>query len=311
MSKSMKKMLVLAKNQTSLGTDATPGAALNAILCSAVNIQPLNAEFVGRNLIRPTKGGSGKLVAGAHAGLDFEVELAGSGAAGTAPKFSPLLKSCYFSETVTAGVSVAYAPVSTGDTYSTLYCFLDGVKFALLDALGSVSLSLNSKGIPVQKYKFLGTYQPVTDATFPTGVDYSGFTQPKTVGKVNTPTFTIGGVASKANTFEFDIANELNWRELIGASGVQSPDRAPTLRCTLELDTMAARNWWALAEAGTTQAVQLIHGLSAGNIFQFDAPKAQISAAPTVSNDQNNAMVDVNFDLVSDAGDDEVVLTFK
>lgn len=311
MAKSMKKMLLLAKNQTGLGVDAAPTAALNAILCSAVNIQPLNAEFVGRNLIRPTKGSSGKLVAGAHAGIDFEVELAGSGAAGTAPKFGPLLKSCYFAETLTASVSAAYAPVSSGDTWSTLYCFLDGIKFAIVDALGSVSLALNAKGIPVLKFRFLGTYQAATDVAFPSGVDYSGFQQPKTVGKVNTPTFTIGAVASKATSFEFDMANELNWRELIGRNGVESPDRAPSLKTKLELDTMASRNWWALAEAGTTQAVQLIHGTTAGNIFQFDAPKAQIVSTPSISNDQNSAMVDVSFDLVPDAGDDEVVLTFK
>lgn len=311
MGKSMKKMLLLAKNQTGKGVDATPTAALNAILCSAVNVQPMNAEFVGRNLIRPTKGSAGKLVAGVHAGIDFEVELAGSGTPGTAPKFAPLLKSCYFAETITAATSAAYAPVSEGDTYSSLYCYLDGIKFAILDALGTVALSLNAKGIPVMKFKFLGAYQEATDAAFPTGVDYSGFKQPRTVGKVNTPTFTIGGVASKSQSFEFDMANELNWRELIGDNGVQSPDRMPTLRTKLELGTIAARNWWALAEAGTEQAIQLVHGTAPGNIFQFDAPKAQITAAPAISNDQNNAMVDVSFDLNPNAGDDEVVLTFK
>ncbi|MCK7495178.1 MAG: hypothetical protein MZW92_31855 [Comamonadaceae bacterium] len=42
--------------------------------------------------------------------LTFDVEIKGSGAAGTAPELGVLLKGCGFGETVVAVTSVTYAP---------------------------------------------------------------------------------------------------------------------------------------------------------------------------------------------------------
>ena len=42
--------------------------------------------------------------------VTFEVEMAGSGTAGTAPAFGPLLKACGNSETIVTDTSVTYAP---------------------------------------------------------------------------------------------------------------------------------------------------------------------------------------------------------
>ena len=61
--------------------------------------------------IRAYFGNSEQLPAGIHSELDFEVELAGSGAAGTAPAWGPLIRACGMSETITAATDVKYAPV--------------------------------------------------------------------------------------------------------------------------------------------------------------------------------------------------------
>ena len=167
--KSMKKMLLLAKIEGTSGTDALPTAGANAIMCRALAPEPITAEQVARDLIRPHKGNSGKLAVGVHRKLTCEVEFAGSGAAGTAPPWAPLLQACGFAETITAGVDVAYDPVSEGEPTLTLYGYLDGILFKLTGCKGNVTFTLNAKAIPVMQFEFLGAYSTPTDTQLPPG----------------------------------------------------------------------------------------------------------------------------------------------
>lgn len=310
MSKSMKKMLLLAMLQPALGVPAVPTAAANAILCRALAPEPITAEQVQRNLIRPYKGNSGSLTVGEHRKLTCEVELAGSGTAGTAPAWGPLLESCGFSATITAGQDVVYEPVSEGEPFLTLYCYLDGTLYKIVDAKGTVSFELNAKGIPVMKFEFLGEYSRPTEGAMPTGVDYSKFKQPKTVGKKNTPVFTFYGLAAGVSAFSINLANSLAWRELINLAGATSPDRQPTGSVTMELPKADVKNWAEVVRESTIGACQLVHGTTAGNIIQIDMPQVQCKPF-TVQDDASNAMVNMPFDINPDLGDDEIRIVVK
>jgi hypothetical protein len=307
----MKNMVLLAKQEVTTGVDPVPTPAANAILVRGFTPQLINAEFVERSNIRGYKGNFGKLAVGVHRMFEFEVELAGSGTAGTAPKWAPLLMASGFSETVTALTSAVYAPVSSGEPTVTMYGYLDGVLFKLTAAKGTVSFEANSKAIPVMKFKFLGEYSTPTDTLFPTGIVFSGFQKPLTVGKVNTPTFTMHGLAGVCQNLGFDIANALIYRDLINASGARSPDRSPTGSATIELPTVAAANFAEITRLGTEGALQLVHGTTAGNIIQIDCPKTQIVSPPTISNDNEIAMLGLQFSVNPNTGNDEFVLTVK
>ena len=134
MSMNMSNMVLLAMKQTAKGTPAAPTPALNAILCRGLTPQLIKGKFVERNLIKGSKGNQGALFTSEHREFDFEVELAGSGAAGTAPKFGVLLKGCDMSETITAATSVVYQPHGTLGDYLTLFAYMDGVLFKMSDA---------------------------------------------------------------------------------------------------------------------------------------------------------------------------------
>lgn len=311
MTKSMKNMVLLAKQEVTTGVDPVPTPAANAILVRAMTPQMLSAEFVERNNIRGYKGNFGSLVVGVHREFEFEVELAGSGAAGTAPKWAPLLMACGFSETLVASTTATYQPISTGDTTVTLYGYLDGLLFKMTAAKGTVSFDLNSKAIPVMKFKFIGEYSTPTDTTFPTGMVFTGFVKPLTVGKINTPTFTVHSLAAVCQSLSFDVANALTYRDLIGASGPYSPDRKPTGSCSIEVPSVAGANFAEIARLGTEGALQVIHGTVAGNIIQIDMPKTQLSAAPTISNDNEIAMLSLSFSINPNAGNDEIVIVAK
>lgn len=311
MPKSMKNMVLLAKQEGTPGVDAVPTPAANSILVRAFTPQPINAEFVERNVIRGYKGNFGSLAVGVHRMFEFEVELASSGTAGTAPKWAPLLMACGFSETLVSLATATYQPISTGDPTVTLYGYLDGLLFKMLASKGTVSFEMNSKQIPVMKFKFLGEYSTPSDVTFPTGMVFTGFVKPQTVGKINTPTFTINAVASVCQSLGFDVANALVYRDLIGTSGPYSSDRKPTGSATIEVPTIASANYAEMARLGTEVPLQIIHGVGAGNIIQVDMPKIQLTAAPTITNDNEIAMMGLSFSINPNVGNDEIVLVAK
>ncbi len=310
MSKSMKKLVLLAIAQSAKGTPGTPVVGTNAILCKGFVPVPIKGKFVERNLQGGSKGNFGAIFSGEHCQFEFEVELAGSGAAGTAPKFGPLLIGSNTSETVAAAVSVAYQPIASDAVYLTFLADLDGVQFKMTDARGTVSFTLNSEDIPVMKYSFIGKYWAMTDVAFPTGISYTGFTKPLTVGAVNTPTFTLGGIALVVKSFGIDLANQVSWKNWIGDSGAQSPDRKPTANAVFELTSVATKNWGEAVRLGEEMALNVVHGITAGNIVTFTAPKLEISSEPTISEDAGTVLLSCNFAVKPNTGNDELVLTF-
>jgi hypothetical protein len=310
MAKLMRNMLLLAKTETTQGTDSVPTAALNSILARGIAPTPVNAEFAERNLIRPYFGSTGSVQVQSFSQIEFEVELAGSGAAGTAPRWAPLLQACGFSQTLTASVKADYAPLTTNQTSVTIYVFLDGVRHVMVGCKGNVSFALSARGIPVMRYTFIGYTSTVTDVTNPTGSDFSGFQAPLAVNKTNTPTFTLHGTAVKATELNIDMGNEVNYRNYIGSEDVAFTNRNPSGSATFEYDAMSVRNWFNITNLGTLGALQMIHGLTAGNIVQIDAPRVQITN-PSISDDGGIAMLSVGLGLQPNLGNDEILISVR
>jgi len=111
----LRKRLILIETESVYGTDPTP-TGVDAVLVRDLNITPQQSDVVSRDLIRPYLGASEQLLANTRVECTFSVELAGSGTAGTAPQYGKALLACGLSETVSAGVSVTYAPVSSSVT---------------------------------------------------------------------------------------------------------------------------------------------------------------------------------------------------
>ena len=107
-----RKRILLAKIETTYGTDSSPVAA-NAMLIRNLDMTPLDAEIVSRDLVRPYFGNYDQIIASQKVGLTFEVELQSSGTAGVAPSYGPLLRACGLSETTTAAGQPQ--ATSTGD----------------------------------------------------------------------------------------------------------------------------------------------------------------------------------------------------
>jgi hypothetical protein len=133
-----RKQLILVKAESTYGTDSSP-AGTDALLVRSIDVTPLEAEVVSRDLIRPYLGNSDQLLANTRVMMSFQVELAGSGTAATAPRFGSLLKACGMAETTTSSavtgtaqagsagsITLAAGASSTDDAYVGMVISLTG-----------------------------------------------------------------------------------------------------------------------------------------------------------------------------------------
>src|SRR6266545_2225267 len=160
-----KRKVLLWKSEVTPGVDPVPVAGTNAILVRNVTISPLEQEGEQRELDVNYIGNKGFIVTGAFQKLSCEVELAGAGAAGTAPGYGPLIKGCAASETINAGVSVVYAPVNPGgETTGTFYLYIGGRLHKATYTVGTIKPMLTKGKIPVFQFDFMGLYIAPADA---------------------------------------------------------------------------------------------------------------------------------------------------
>jgi len=305
------RRLLLAKVETTYGTDAVPTKAVNAILCGSLEINPIEGDKVQRNLIRPYLGNAQDIQVTTYATVSFEVELCGGGAAGTAPQYGSLLQACGFSETVTAGVDVQYLPVSTGMKSLSLYFQADGIKHVLLGAMGSVSFDLIAKSLPTMKFNFTGLLGTITDSAIPTDPTYTQVI-PVAVSTANTTPCTLHGYTPVLESLNLDMANEVKYRSLVNDERVIITDRKPKGSIKLDMPTLAVKDFFTIAKNATLGTLSVQHGQAAGNIIVLDSATNGIGISG-VKYAELDGIDQLSMDLsfVPVLGNDEVKLTIK
>ncbi len=306
----VKKTVLLAKIETVYGTDPVPTGAANAVLISDLSVTPLDQDTESRDLIRPYLGNSPQIPVANRTMVEFSVEVAGSGAAGTAPAYGPLLRACAMAEVITASTKVEYNPISAAIESATLYVAVDGVLHKLTGARGSVAIEMSAKKIPHFKFKFTGLFNAVTDAALPTAV-FTGWIQPLAVLTGQTSAFTLHGFAAAVlQDLSIDLANTITHRALVGSEGVIITDRAPAGKVVIEAVLVATKDFWSIAKLATLGAFSIQHGTTAGNIVTLDAPQVQL-VKPSYSDMDKIQMLNMDLTLNPSAGNDELKITVK
>ncbi len=305
-----RKRLILAKTETTYGTDPTPTGAANAILVRNLEITPLQADTVTRDLIRPYLGNSDQLLAQTRVEVTFEVELAGSGTAGTAPAYGPVLKACGLSETVVATTSVTYAPVSASFSSVTIYFHNDGIRHKVTGCRGTFELNAEVGQIPVISFTMTGIYNAPTDAALPTPT-YANQSAPLIFKNGNTSNFSIFSYSGCLQSLSFQMANEVVYRELVGCTKESLiVNRAPAGDVVIEAPSIATKDFFSIATGSSTGSISFQHGGTAGNIVTFTTAQSDI-ANPSYSDQDGIQMLNLPYVAIpSSAGNDEVTLTF-
>lgn len=277
--------ILLAKIETAYGIDPTPAAATDAILAREVALTPMEGSDVSRDLETPWMGNDETLPADLHARLSFRVELAGSGVAGTVPRWGALLRACGCAQVISAGVSVTYNPVTDGHESVTFYLWIGGTRYLLRGARGNARIEISVSGIPYIVFEFWGLFSQPADVTrvSPT---LTGWPSPQLASDANTPTFTLGATDFLLRNLTFNLGNTVEPRFLINSEELWITDKAETVEWQMEAVPLATWNPFSLAAARTTVAAVIAHGVGAGRICTLNLPRLQVQR-PQVTGAQN------------------------
>ena len=306
----LRKRLILIETESSYGTDPTPDGA-DAVLVRDLNITPQQSDVVSRDLIRPYLGASEQLLANTRVECTFSVELAGSGTAGTAPQYGKALQACGLSETVAAGVSVTYAPVSSSFGSVTIHYNIDGVRHKVTGARGTFTLNTNVGEIPTIDFTFTGIYNAPDDSALPS-VTYANQATPLVFKNGNTDTFELLSYAGCLQSVTFDVGNTLVYRELIGCTKeVLMTDRSSNGTVVLEAVTIATKDYFTAALTDSTLGnLTFQHGTTAGNIVDFASTRIDIGDV-SYSDQDGIAMLNIPYTAIpSTSGNDEFSLIY-
>lgn len=303
----------LCKVETTYGVDPVPTGAANALITKNVNIQPYQGNTVTRDQDRPTLGAQSAINVAPNATISFGFEFAGAGAAGTVPKYGPILRAGGFSETVSAGVSVTYAPVTAFES-ATMY-FYDGLNVHKLIGLRGNVEPVNAPrgGIPEFRFNGTGFYITPTAASIP-ALTLTGWQAPLPITKNNT-TMLLHGYAAICESFALNMNSSVVHRNVINSEQIMITDRNPTGQLTIEMPALASHNYFVNgfeSHAGVTLgAVGLVHGIVAGNIMEISGPQVQLSN-PQRSNSDGLAVYSMDTTWVpTSAGNDEVLIIVR
>jgi len=304
-----RKRVILIEAESSYGTDPTP-AATDVVLVRDLSITPQSSDVVNRDVVRPYLGASQQLLANTKVECTFSVELAGSGTAGTAPRYGSALKACGFSETVVANTSVTYEPISASFSSVTIHYNVDGVRHIVTGCRGTFSLNGSVGEIPSIDFTFTGIYNAPTDTALPS-VTYGNQATPLIFKNGNTTSFQLLSYAGALMNLTMDVGNSLVYRELVGGTKeVLLTDRAANGSVTIEAPTMAQKDYFAAALVDTTLGnLTVTHGTAAGNICAFSSTKVDIGDVAYGEAD-GVTMLEIPYTLVPSSANDEMSLAF-
>lgn len=307
-----RNQIILAKIESTYGTDPVPTEGANAILTKNLQRVPYAGNRVSRDLNLPYMANDHSINTAPYITVTFDVELAGSGAAGTAPQLDSLLRACAMSATVVATTSVTYAPVSQDFESVTLYYNYDGEMQKIIGARGTAVLNMSKGGLPMISFTFTGRYaKPTAVALYdPT---YNAVA-PLPFSSYNTTTFSVHSQAVIGESLSLDLGVSVVHRNLAGYDGVNIVDRAPTGTVVFDAPTLATKDYFAAIEshnkAPVEGAIQVVHGTVAGNIVTINCPQSQLTDLSEQESDGIRSFSSPFIPIPTDAGNDEMSIVF-
>jgi hypothetical protein len=280
---------------------------------TSVDITPIESDTIQADAMQGFLGNStrGTVLANKRVSVSFSTELSGSGAAGTAPGYGPLLKSCGLSETVASSTSVTYAPVSASFSSCTIYCFYDLTRHKITGARGTVTFNLVAGQIASADFQFIGIYN-APDSTDMSGTwTLANQAAGLEVNDTNITTATFHGVASqRLESFDLALNNEVVYKETVSSKQSLIVNRAPGGTAVIEALDTTTTDYFAKASAVATGATDVILGASAGNIVRLKADQTDITG---VSYGDTNGVRSLNIPylaLPTTAGNNEISLIY-
>jgi hypothetical protein len=232
------RMLLLAKLESTAGTDSLPVPSADAFLVSDVDVS-IETNPLDRNVVRPTFSKEASVIARKTATFKFSHEIKNSGSS-AAPKLARLLRACGFQQT-TIGTSAAAtiqaltANVANTSPTLTMTKTTAGTKTATYTVTVAKGGASATAKLRVSAKEPFGNTGLLLNETFSgavtrnvsgtaTGTITQGLT---TASDTTSITYTIGGTVQAGDVFEA-IVGGISFFYEVPASGVTTVDEVAT-----------------------------------------------------------------------------------
>jgi hypothetical protein len=282
-------MSLLWKRQNiGVKTESVEGTAIAMVATDFMLVEGLtfkpDVEMLERNFKRATLDPLSRVAGKKKGEVTFKVPIKGSGAAGTAyVPFGAILLAGGFSETISAGVSVTYAPISAKPTgfsspaKTCTVCFqVDGMQVRLSGCIANVKPVLKAGNFGMLEVSLKGKYEAPTDVAL-TAATYLSTVEPI----FQSSAFSFDGISTFViDTLDIDCGNEVVERpdslKTDGFGGYLLTGRNPVGSIDPELVLVATYNFLTKQTTAVPGSLSAVLGSAAGNITTITCPKAQI-----------------------------------
>lgn len=311
--------VTLFKKESVYGTDAAPVVGTNGALTRNFNMgEPIQVDQLDRPLDLPSRGRRKSAATNARVPFSYELEMAGSGTAGTAPPWMEHLEMCGMAAPVLTAVTDAqqkFAAIGTALSSGTLWHWMGGMRTRARGSRATFGFDFTVGAYPFLSINGMGLLPasptaPI-DTTAPGGaVDLDRWIEPVEVNTDNTD-FTLDGYALVLRQFTGAANADVQMRNLVGANYVVRGNHAWTGTIVAEAPALGTKDYFAKLKAGDEMVVHLQHGTVAGNIVEVDGDQLQILRI-TRSEDNDVMMVTIEYGLnITAAGQDDLLFTAR
>lgn len=304
------RRLVQFKIESPSGTPAIPVPSVDAL--QAINFKwdstakPVTDEFA---YAAGFYGAGDTFTVSLMRECSFEQPLMGGGAPlGTnyPPALLALYRACGHAAVMTAGTSVVFNPISDTMESGTLVVHDDTFLRQMGVVRGNMKWVFAEGKVPRAMVSLMGTYGTPTDQNMPAAT-LPVLQKPVGYNKSNS-VVTLGALALKCSSAEFDAGRVNEYRNMSGAEDIVPSDAKSTATLKFELPRADQKSVYAELEQNVAQALQVAHGQTVGNRVALAAPAAQLTGL-SEEPDRGVLFVTATFRLKPVNGNDQYAIT--
>lgn len=294
---------VLAKIESTYGTDATPSSGSDEIQVmenfwtniTIDHLQDNELDGMGTGFGRP--GGESPQSTGQFANFNLTLPIKGLGSAfssSNVPELDVLLRASGLNQsidTTSGSETINYTPQNSGFESASIYLYTGNKEYKLVGCLATVEFIFNAGEIPQASFDITGLVSAINEAGVPGSLSYPG-------GSIAPPVVTSAGFTIDGNdpddftSFSVDLQTEIAERPGGNASdghaGYWFADMDPVAEADYEVFALSTHDPYTLRDNGTEFAWDLgTLGSTQYNQIDISGPAGRIN---NVSHNERNGL---------------------
>lgn len=274
-------------------------ALSQALLCRIPNYDPWMAEMRQKANVQAHHGAQGQNTLSAFMPLTLEIDLAGSGTAGTKPLYSDAFEAC--GRTVVEGESPDNTTIALTNTFASVAVgiHVDNFLFKAIGVRGNMSFEYVAGQMPYLSAEMVGIPVAITNTTLP-APDLSAFIEPVSLNDAGAE-ITIWGIAGVLNRLSLSDGYEIVKRDKPGDKSVTLRSRAASGTIEFELPNISTKDFLGLIKSDHADEIEFVVGTVAGNILTHTLPRVQM-LNPKVTEVDGTLHVSATLEVMPTAG---------